>query len=551
MTNIIRGSRIYLIVLALLVFLGLSLTTPVSVALGANPAQVEQGTAQVFCNIRGTEETDSIACRVTLGEVLQPQDILPGQSASYPLDPGLHEILVQLVGDNAALWGPDSQQRTVDISAGYNYRIYMTFYKKAHLTITLTQPDIVGDFYVDDELVATQAASAELWVTSRTRHIVAAKNITDPAAGDAYYWRDAVAYVWPYSGQEKAVVLRPWQRYLKGFLKLKCDPSNVQPSDEVTCNVTIDDQPAGTVPGGAEGQFSLSSGQHTVAVTLSGPDAEKWNPSANPQTVWISLGRTRIATFKFALLPYRYSVMLTGVGSNTRAIYRRGRSLGNQRDVFVKIGDCDTDSPYFLRPFDEGNYNLGDYNHLQEAIDYFSGSFGRDSVAANGGFVTAALLNPLWANPEVCNPGESPVACEYRLQKPSIALIMTRTYHYGDNWKENYHQDLRALVELSIQKGVIPILSTVPRIPRAHNAIYEMNDQVKAVAAEYDIPLWDVFATTNELPNNGVEYDTAHLTLPPDALTGYFVEPNLQYGMTLRNLEALEVLHWLMNEVIY
>jgi hypothetical protein len=98
---------------------------------------------------------------------------------------------------------------------------------------------------------------------------------------------------------------------------------------------------------------------------------------------------------------------------------------------------------------------------------------------------------------------------------------------------------------------VIPVLSTVPRIPRAHNAIYEMNDRVKLVAAEYNVPLWDVFETTNALPNNGVEYDTAHLTLPPDALTGYFVEPNLQYGMTLRNLEALEVLHRLMNEVIY
>ncbi|MBN1312846.1 MAG: hypothetical protein JXB30_15640 [Anaerolineae bacterium] len=554
MTNIIRDSRIYLIILALLLILGLSLSAPVSVALGAEQAQSDpatQGTAQVFCNIRGAEETDSVACRVSIDGVSQPQDILPGQSVSYSLDLGLHEILVELAGDQAGLWGPDSQQRTVNISAGYNYRVYMTFYKKAHLTIALSQPDIVGDFYVDGELLATQVASIDLWVTSRTRHDIAIKDITDLAAGDAYYWRDTLAYVWPYSGQEKTVVLYPRKVYLKGFLKLDCDVSNVQPEDDVVCNVAIDDQPAGTVPGGAEGQFSLSSGQHTVAVTLSGPDADKWNPSAKPQTVWISLGRTRTATFKFALLPYRYSVMLTGVGDNTRAIYRRGRSLGNRKDVFVKVGDCDTASPYFLHPFDDGVYNLGDYNHLQEAIDYFSGSFGRDSFAANGGFVTAALLNPMWANPEFCKPGESPVACEYRIQKPSIALIMTRTYHYGDNWQENYYQDLKTLVEYSIQQGVIPVLSTVPRIPRAHNAIYEMNDRVKLVAAEYDVPLWDVFETTNALPNNGVEYDTAHLTLPPDAMTGFFVEPNLQYGMTLRNLEALEVLHWLMNEVIY
>lgn len=550
MIDIIRKSRAHLVVPVLFAILGLALGMPADIALGAEHAQAEQGTAQVFCNIQGSTATDSVACRVTIDGTVQSQDVLPGQSAIYPLNVGLHTILVELVGEQAVLWGPVTQQKTVDIAAGYNYRIYMTFDKKAHLTLTLNQTGIVGDFYVDDVLVATQVASTDLWVTSKTRHKLDVKNITDPAAGDAYYWRDAQAYVWPRSGQEKTIVLRPRKTFLKGFLKVKCDVSNVQPGDAVACDVTVDNQSIGTVAGGAEGQFGLTPGRHTVAATLSGANADKWNPSANPQTVWIGLGQTRQVTFKFSLLPYKYTVTLTGVNDNTRAIFRRGRSLGNQKNVFVKVGDCDTASPYFLYPFSGGVYNLGDYNHLQEAVTYFSGSFGRTSHAANGGFVTASLLNPLWANPQYCKPGETPVACEYRIQKPSVALIMTRTYHYGENWQDNYYRDLKKLVEYSIQQGVIPVLSTIPRIPKAHNAIYELNDRIRLVAAEYDVPLWDLFASTETLPNNGVEYDTAHLTLPPDGMTGMFVGPNLDYGMTRRNLEALEVLHRLMNEVI-
>ena len=33
------------------------------------------------------------------------------------------------------------------------------------------------------------------------------------------------------------------------------------------------------------------------------------------------------------------------------------------------------------------------------------------------------ILDPLFANPELCFPGESVLDCEYRLKRPSIAII--------------------------------------------------------------------------------------------------------------------------------
>jgi len=38
-----------------------------------------------------------------------------------------------------------------------------------------------------------------------------------------------------------------------------------------------------------------------------------------------------------------------------------------------------------------------------------------------------AVLAPEWANPAACQPGESPLLCEFRLRKPSVA-----NYHVRD-----------------------------------------------------------------------------------------------------------------------
>jgi hypothetical protein len=212
--------------------------------------------------------------------------------------------------------------------------------------------------------------------------------------------------------------------------------------------------------------------------------------------------------------------------------------------VFVKVGDCDS-ANYFLYGIDDGLYNLGDYSHLLEAIYYFSGSFNHRGVTAHDGFITSSVLNPLWADPALCKPGETPLACEYRTQKPSVALIMLRTHAYGEDWQEEYYQDMKTVVEYSLRQGVIPVLSTLPSIP-GH---LEMNDRIRLLAAQYDVPLWDLIVTTDKLNSQGIDVN-AHLTLPPNGLPTFLLGTNLDYGMVRRNLEALEVLHRLRKEVI-
>ncbi len=76
-----------------------------------------------------------------------------------------------------------------------------------------------------------------------------------------------------------------------------------------------------------------------------------------------------------------------------------------------------------------------------------------------------------------------------------------------------------------------------------------MNDRIRQLAVQYDVPLWDLFVTTQKLTFEGIDAN-AHLTVPPDGITSFFMPPHLDYGMPVRNMEGLEVLLRLKKEVI-
>ncbi|MBN1120359.1 MAG: SH3 domain-containing protein [Anaerolineae bacterium] len=237
-----------------------------------------------------------------------------------------------------------------------------------------------------------------------------------------------------------------------------------------------------------------------------------------------------------------YTATITGIGPNARAIYQRGQQLGNNPHRFSKIGDCEAESPYFLIAFDDQFFYLGDYIYLHEVIWDFAGSFSRIGYAAKGGYVVNALLDPTWADPSVCWRGETPLECELRSYKPAIALIMVRTYpKESTTWAEDYYAGVSRIVDIAASRGVIPVLSTVPYLHGGGHT--EMNEAIRRVAAEKQVPLWDFWQTTSQLPNQGVELNISHLTVPADFGSAVFLEDRMHYGMVRRNLEALEVLH--------
>ncbi len=180
-----------------------------------------------------------------------------------------------------------------------------------------------------------------------------------------------------------------------------------------------------------------------------------------------------------------------------RKIYALGQELGNNPHAFSKIGDCETAAQWFLGDYDlkPDQYSLGTYSDLQPVIQQFNGSFGRTSLAARIGFNAASVLNPIWADPKQCHADETPLACEYRVHRPSYAFILLGTndvFH-----PTTFEANLRTIIEYSLQQGVIPILATKASNEEGDHSI---NITIARLAYEYNLPLWNFWLAVQPLP---------------------------------------------------
>jgi len=251
---------------------------------------------------------------------------------------------------------------------------------------------------------------------------------------------------------------------------------------------------------------------------------------------------------------------ISGISPHARQIFEQGQQLGNRPNVFSKVGDSITVSAVFLTPIGSVQYNLGNYGGLQGVIDYFStqaarggvNSFGNPSLAAKVGWRASGVLTPGAADPALCRRDETPLACEYRLVRPSLALIMLGTNDVVASPDDPFEADMRQVIEFTIGKGIVPVLSTIPPLFRAG---YDgRSDQLNAIiirlAHEYDIPLWDYRAALQGLPNSGIGTDGVHPNWAPTGHAADFTPQYLQYGMVVRNLTGLVALSAIWKQVL-
>jgi hypothetical protein len=232
---------------------------------------------------------------------------------------------------------------------------------------------------------------------------------------------------------------------------------------------------------------------------------------------------------------------ISNVTSTARRIYQNGQALGNRANVFSKVGDSITASAFFLYPIGYGQFNPGAHEQVSGAVSAFRDSFTRNSVAAAPGWTAVQLLTP--GSP--CGSQITPLACEYQLNKPAVALIMIGTNDSGSGSAGVFAEQLRQVVQVTIDAGVVPVLSTIPpkRIDDFQNTqVDAFNRVIRQTAVQFDVPLWDYYAQMVRLPNAGMDADGLHPSVPPDGSTGVFSAANLQYGYTVRNMGALYVL---------
>jgi uncharacterized protein YraI len=253
------------------------------------------------------------------------------------------------------------------------------------------------------------------------------------------------------------------------------------------------------------------------------------------------------------------------VSAHAREIFLQGQEMGNRPDVFVTVGDSITAAPMFLDPIGIGFYELGDYASLQATIDYFSrtpartgNSFVNESIAAHGAWTTHNLVTPgLHFRSDICNDDETALMCEYRLTRPSIALIMIGTNDVSAGMETiHFRHSMEMIVQITLHFGIIPVLSTIPdnlTNNRDTNKAHEFNNVIRDVAAAYDVPLLDYWRAMRALPNYGLDRDGIHPSYDTSDRysTANFTGEYLYYGYNMRNLTALLTLEAVWRGAMY
>jgi hypothetical protein len=191
--------------------------------------------------------------------------------------------------------------------------------------------------------------------------------------------------------------------------------------------------------------------------------------------------------------------VVPAVNDHVREIYALGQSLGNDPHAFSIFGDCQSEPDIFLGPFitDPAKFISLPAN-LQETVNYFEGSLNRESPTIKQGTTSGALFWVEWhENKYGCKDDESPLNCELRLQNPSFVLITVGTHFEGG--RNEYY--MRKVLDALLARGIVPILSTKADNREGDNHV---NLETAKLAAEYNLPLWNFWPVTADLPNRGL-----------------------------------------------
>jgi GDSL-like lipase/acylhydrolase family protein len=239
-----------------------------------------------------------------------------------------------------------------------------------------------------------------------------------------------------------------------------------------------------------------------------------------------------------------YSIpVIPTVGDSIQQVYQRGQDLGERSHVITKVGDSLVANPIYLLPMSRNDSVLGAYDYLADTLAYF-GPYVTDSAAARIGLSSYVVFDPMWANHSICQTGETPLDCEYRLKRPNIALIMFGPNDVKHMDTDAYSAQMKMIVEDTLNKGIIPVLFTFSYNPDADLWWQSVNFNLALadIADQYQIPLVNLWLAARILPDYGLDKDHTHLKNSGFEYLKFTSGNEAFYGVTLQNLLALRVL---------
>ena len=227
-------------------------------------------------------------------------------------------------------------------------------------------------------------------------------------------------------------------------------------------------------------------------------------PTAEPTSTPMQLARSAENWKEWPVLPV--------VPDSMREVYQRGLELGTNPRAFSILGDCQSQPDVFLGVFEsEEDYFEPLPQQFKNTVLQFNGSFNRYSPTVKDGTTEGALLWWEWNDnkDKQCNHGETPIDCELRTHRPSIVFI-----HVGTHWEARNRRYLTIIIDKILDSGAVPVFVT-----KADNREKDerVNRTMAELAVEYDLPLWNFWASVQHLPENGME-PGSDMYLSPEGL---------------------------------
>ena len=249
--------------------------------------------------------------------------------------------------------------------------------------------------------------------------------------------------------------------------------------------------------------------------------------------------------------------------------------------VFMKVGDSNSWFPTFLQGAGCGERDLSGHEHLKGTIGWYrrghldpsatdlpcaiGNPFTRDSAATKSCESSNWPLSPLPTPPSggfcdtpppvECTDGETPIGCEARLLRPSLALVMIGTNDAVQGTSDDsFETNLRAIVASLTSRSIVPVLSTLPpRIDTQENLerVLAINARIVRVARSTHLPLLNLWRalTRRQMVDQGLFPDGVHLNVLGGWGYGYWAGQSMdlsasgvRYGANLRNLLTLQLL---------
>jgi hypothetical protein len=248
---------------------------------------------------------------------------------------------------------------------------------------------------------------------------------------------------------------------------------------------------------------------------------------------------------------------------------------GNRGDTFAKVGDSITSAPGFLQELTCGRWTPAAYRRsLAPTVALFSRrqlpvgsweycpestSFSRVGAASLPATDSGWPLQPGEAGDIDCAQDESPLLCEFRLIKPAYAVILlgTNDVHFPWDPTAGFAANMSEMVALSQQRGVVPVLSTVPPrlAPVLEARVERLNEVLYELALSRHLPMINLWRALYSLPNRGISDDNIHPSVfgcvsscnpnpcAPACSSVNFTPAALQFGFNSRNLATLRTLN--------